>query len=104
MSYVEAADKLLKLEGVQFSTVMNHSCLRYKTDFFAMMFKRWDCLVIKLSADRVNELIDTGIGKPFDITGKKFREWIMIPLDFESDFESYMTEALEFAESEKRRG
>lgn len=103
MSYVEAADKLLKLEGVQLSTIMNHPCLRYKKDFFAMLFKQVECLVIKLPAGRVDELIDTGVGRPFNITGKKFKEWVMIPIEHESDFENYMTEALDFAKGNKRR-
>jgi len=101
MEYVEAADKLLKLEGVQLSTIMNHPCLRYKKDFFAMMFKQLECLVIKLSAERVNELIDSGRGLPFNVTGKRFKEWVMIPMECKSDFESYMREAMEFVKSKK---
>lgn len=101
MKYVEIADRLLKQEGVNLSTVMNHPCLRYKGKFFAMMFMMQDSLLIKVSSARVNELIETGVGRPFNITGKKFKEWVLIPLEYESDYEALMSEALDYAAGRK---
>lgn len=33
---------------------------------------------MKLSRDRVTQLIDSGIGKPFAPAGRTFREWALI--------------------------
>ncbi len=97
MSYQKACDKILREEGVVLSTMMGTPCLRYKKDFIAMMFDKADALIIKVSADRVNELIDDGVGLEFNFTKKKFKNWVLIPLEFQDDYDTYIVEALEFA-------
>ena len=97
MGYLEATAKVLNENGVGESTMMKTACLRYKGDFMAMMFKKEEALIIKVSPDRVIELIDNGIGMEFNFTKKRFKEWVLIPLGFEKDYESYIYESLEYA-------
>jgi len=97
VSYEQAVDKILQEVGVQVSTIMKMPCLRYKGAFMAMMFEKEDCLIIKVSATRVDELISEGKGLEFNFTKKRFKEWVLIPSDFEDEYESYMYESLEYA-------
>ncbi|MBT3251719.1 MAG: hypothetical protein HN729_02720 [Candidatus Marinimicrobia bacterium] len=101
MGYLEATAKVLNENGVEESTMMKTACLRYKGDFMAMMFEKEESLIIKVSPDRVNELIENGIGMEFNFTKKRFKEWVLIPLDFENDYESYIYESLDYAKTNK---
>ena len=61
MRYDDIADKIVLEKGVEKSTMMKSPCLRFQGDFIAMMFDREDSLIIKVSPNRVDELIaDTG--------------------------------------------
>ncbi len=97
MSYEQAETKLLMEPGVKRSTMMLSPCLRYNGAFIGMMFGKGDGLIIKVSSERVNELIDAGEGTEFNFTKKRFNEWVIIPLEFEEDYERYLYEALEYA-------
>ena len=101
MNYKALTNKLVRLQGVEESTVMGTHCLRYKGDFFTMWFDREDALIVKLPADRVNELIDSGEGKPFNFTKKQFKEWVLIPAERAKDFEKSAREALDYARTRK---
>ena len=97
MSYERAVDKISQEDGVEQSTMMKSPCLRYKGDFMAMMFEKEESLIIKVSPDRVNQIIAEGKGLEFNFTKKRFKEWVLIPLEFEDDYESYIYESLEYA-------
>ncbi len=97
MSYERAVDKISQEDGVEQSTMMKTPCLRYKGDFMAMMFDKEESLIIKVSPNRVNELIAEGKGLEFNFTKKRFKEWVLIPLEFEDDYESYIYESLAYA-------
>ena len=97
MSYELAIGKLLLEDGVEESTMMKIPCLRYKGSFLTMMFDKEDALIVKLSPKRVNELISAGQGMEFNFTKKRFKEWVLIPLEFQDEYESYMREALAYA-------
>lgn len=97
MSYERAVGKLLEIKGVEESTMMKTPCLRYKGQFLAMMFDKEDALIIKVSPTRVNELIAEGKGMEFNYTKKRFKEWVLIPLEFQDDYAGFITEALEYA-------
>ena len=97
MSYDQAIAKLIQEEGVALSTMMKTPCLRYKGNFMAMMFDKEDALIIKVSPDRVNELISEGKGNEFNFTKKRFKEWVLIPVEFEDEYEAYMYESLAYA-------
>jgi len=84
--------------------MMKSPCLRYQGDFVAMMFEQEDCLIVKLSAERVDTLIAAGIGLEFSFTKKTFKEWVLIPRRFEDEFEAYVQEALDHAKLRKQPG
>ena len=67
-----------------------------------MMFEKEDSLIIKVAPDCVDELIANGMGMEFNFTKKKFKEWVLIPLEFEDEYESYINEALEFVKSKSK--
>ena len=83
--------------------MMGSPCLRYKGEFFAMMFDREQSLIIKVAPERVNELIAQGVGNEFNFTKKRFKEWVLIPLDREREFEAFAHEALEYAKARDKR-
>ncbi|WOO42448.1 hypothetical protein [Rubellicoccus peritrichatus] len=101
MAYDKIVSKLIQESGVEESTMMGTPCLRYKGDFLAMMFEREDALIIKVSPARVDALIDEGIGREFNFTKKRFKEWVLIPREHEEDYEGYIQEALQYAKSKK---
>ncbi|PCI02610.1 MAG: hypothetical protein COB78_12825 [Hyphomicrobiales bacterium] len=69
----------------------------------AMMFEKEDALIIKVSPERVNELVAEGNGMEFNFTKKRFKEWVLIPLEFQDEYERYITEALTYAKSKKKK-
>lgn len=103
MSYEQAIRALLHEDGVEESTMMKTPCLRYRGDFMAMMFEKEDALIIKVSPERVNELIAEGNGMEFNFTKKRFKEWVLIPLEFQDEYEGYITEALTYAKNKKKK-
>ena len=97
MTYESLEYKFMDAHGAEKSTMMGSPCLRYKGQFFAMMFEREDALIIKVPEQRVNNLIEEGRGREFNFTKKRFKEWVLIPRDFEDQYEELMLEALEKA-------
>ncbi len=102
MSYAIADSPLLSEDGVALSSMMKSPCLRYRGDFFAMMFEREDALIIKVSTERVAELIETGLGLEFNFTKKTFKEWVMIPLDFQHQYDALIKEAMVYVRSKAK--
>ncbi len=98
MGYELAAAAILQQAGVEQSTMMGTPCLRYRGAFMAMMFDKEDALIIKVSPDRVNALIASGMGMEFNFTKKRFKEWVLIPLEFQDEYLTYLTEALTYAQ------
>jgi hypothetical protein len=103
MSYEQAISTMLTIEGVEESTLMKTPCLRYKGAFVTMMFDKADALIVKVSPERVNELISQGTGMEFNFTKKRFREWVMIPQEFQDEYEALMKEALLYAQGNMKK-
>lgn len=103
MSYEQAVSAMLAIEGVEESTMMKTLCLRYKGAFLTMMFEKEDALIIKVSPERVSELIADGRGMEFNFTKKRFREWVLIPLEFRDQYADYMNEALLYAQGSTKK-
>ena len=79
------------------------SALRYRGKIFAMHVR--GALVVKLSADRVADLVAAGHGAQFDANkGTPMREWFATNPDSDPDsatnWSDLATEALAFARSE----
>ncbi|MCM8540823.1 MAG: hypothetical protein NE328_11160 [Lentisphaeraceae bacterium] len=99
MTFDKISEKMIQIEGVEKSTMMGSQCLRYKGEFISMMFNKANALIIKVSPKRVNELIDLNEGLEFNFTKKKFKEWVLIPKEFENMYEEYVLEALEYGKN-----
>ena len=97
MQYDQIAENMTREPGVTISTMMKTPCLCYKGDFMAMMFDKEDALIIKVAPERVDELIASGKGLEFNFTKKKFKEWVLIPSEYEDDYEAYICESLAYA-------
>ena len=102
MSYNDAVNNLLKEDGVELSTMMKTPCIRYKGEFLGMMFDKQDCLIVKVSPKRVDEIIAEGFGMEFNFTKKRFKEWVLIPESQQKDYDRYMSEALDYAKSKAK--
>ncbi len=99
MSYEQVVNKIIRENDVEQSTMMKTPCLRYKGGFIAMMFEKENSLIIKVSPERVDELIANGKGSEFNFTKKRFKEWVLIPSKSENLYESYILEALKYAKN-----
>ncbi len=72
------------------------SALRYRGKIFAMFVR--DDLVVKLPAQRVDELVDAGHGGRFDANkGTPMREWFTVAPDCQLSWSALATEALGYA-------
>ncbi|PCJ36270.1 MAG: hypothetical protein COA75_08565 [Cellvibrionales bacterium] len=103
MSYDITATNIMQEEGVEPSTMMKTTCLRYKGEFLTMMFEKEDALIVKVSPGRVSELIDSGTGMEFNFTKKRFKEWVLIPLEFQDEYEDFINEALIYAKGKDKK-
>ena len=97
------AEPLLEQAGVTRSTMMGFPCLRLDGDFFASCDHRSGELVVKLNESRVSALLALGEGEPFAPNGRRFREWVTIPLEQERTWATRLDEALSFAADRVRR-
>lgn len=78
--------------------MMNATGLKVGGKFFAMTVK--GDLVVKLPAERVNELVETGEGRHFDPGhGRLMKEWVTLRPADEAACEAFVVEARDFVES-----
>jgi hypothetical protein len=97
MNFNQLIQEFLLEKSVEKSTMMKTTCLRYKGSFVTMFFDKENSLIVKLPEDRVQELIRQGVGNEFNFTKKKFKEWILIPLEHQNQYKKLITEAISFA-------
>ncbi len=88
------ASGLLEEPGVTKSTMMGFPCLRLHGDFFASCEHKTGALIVKLSAERVNECIERGDGLSFSPAGRRFKEWLMIEDQDEAHWSAMIRQAL----------
>ena len=77
--YDELTDDLLYDPAIGRATMMGYPCVRLAGRFLASYDDKAGCLVVKLSRERVAELVENGDGDPFAPAGKVFGEWVSIP-------------------------
>ena len=81
--------------GLGQGRMMNATGLKTGGKFFAMVVK--DELVVKLPAERVNELIEEGEGSRFDPGhGRLMKEWVTLHPPDEAACTAYVVEARDF--------
>ena len=90
------AEELYADEAVTRSTMMGFPCLRVDGAFFASLDHREHHLIVKLPADRVTEVVESGLGLNFAPNGRIFREWVAIPEPDEAVWRDLLLEAKEF--------
>lgn len=95
----DVAGSFLANEAVSRGTIMGFPCLRVNGDFFASADHRTGDLVVKLPAERVQELIESGVGQPFAPNGRQFREWVTLADRDAARWEALMHEACTFVGS-----
>lgn len=64
---------------VEEGTIMGGACARVDGEFLALVDFKGAGLVVKLPADRVQELITAGRGQSFAPAGRVFKEWVSVP-------------------------
>ena len=80
------------------SSAFGASALKVGGKIFAMLVRGE--LVVKLPRARVEALVSSGAGRPFDMgAGRVMREWVSVPIDSAADWHAVVTEACDFAES-----
>ena len=95
----EAADRLVA-GGKQIAPtrMFGSNGMKVADKTFAMFVKGF--LVVKLPADRVDELIVRGVGKRFDPGhGRLMKEWVSLEPDTVDATVAYMQEAATFVEA-----
>jgi hypothetical protein len=93
------AEELLTQPGVRRSTMMGYPCLRSNGAFFACVERTTGHLVVKLSADRVSELVASGQALPFAPNGRIFREWAAFPDPDREEWRALLDEARTFVDA-----
>src|SRR5690348_13168681 len=83
--------------AVRRSTMMGLPCVRLHGRFFASLDRRTGALLVKLSAQRVAELVAAGDGEPFAPAGRVFREWVAVPRADRRRWRRLLTEARDHA-------
>ncbi len=94
----DLADDLIAQGIVEEGTMMGHHCLRSTESggFVATVERSSGNMVVKLSRERVGELVDDGIGAPFAPAGKVFREWVAIDRARSEVWETLLVESIGF--------
>jgi hypothetical protein len=95
--YAELTDDLLFDPAIGRATMMGYPCVRLAGRFLASYDDKAGCLVVKLSRQRVTELVAIGDGDPFAPASKFFREWVSIPTVDRELWQSLLAEAVDFA-------
>ena len=81
---------------VKESTIMGGRCLRVGQEFLALVDYKGSGLVVKLPAERVTELVEARVGKPFGPAGKIFKEWLAMPIPDRRRWRTLLREGVDF--------
>jgi hypothetical protein len=85
------------------STMMGFPCLRVDDKFFACVERATGNLIVKLPAERVNELVRTGSGRPFAPNGRVFKEWVACPVAARELWTDFLNEARRYVDGMQPR-
>ena len=91
------AAEVLELPGVTRSTMMGLPCLRLGSTFFAACDRHTGNLLVKLSEERVDQLLRDGMATPFAPAGRRFRQWAAIAPGDAEPWTTLIEEALQYA-------
>ncbi|MDR2281276.1 MAG: hypothetical protein LBE07_10540 [Gordonia sp. (in: high G+C Gram-positive bacteria)] len=91
-------DKLFARPNVDIGPMFGSEGVRVLGKVFAFVAGRGE-LVVKLPSDRIDALMETGVGARMEMRGRVMREWMHVGLDHADDWDSLMTEAHDFVRS-----
>ena len=91
-------EDFLQEQDITKGTLMGFPCLRVNGNFFATADHRTGDLIVKLSKDRVQSLINKGVGSPFKPAGRVFKEWVLIKHRDDVLWKRLISEAKEFVD------
>lgn len=104
--YADLVEEMTALDGVDPPSGgrgFGRTALRFHGKIFAMFVRGH--LVLKLPADRVEELVSADEGVRFDANkGTPMREWLRLDPDSDRDWPDLAHEALAFAHANRRPG
>ena len=89
----ELVEPMFTDASISRSTMMGLPCVRRDGRFFACLDRRGQALIVKLPRQRVTQLVQDGIGRPFAPAGKVFREWVALPVPDERLWQDLLAEA-----------
>ena len=92
----DLAGPLLASDAVTEGSLMGFPCLHTGGEFFATCDHRTGELILKLSKERVKELIAEGTGQPFAPAGRVFSQWVLVPERDQTAWAGLMAEAKAF--------
>lgn len=78
VAFWEVADEFLARGVVDEGTMFGFRCIRAQGEFVAMPGNTFGGMVVKLPADRVTQLVDSGDGAPVAPAGRTFKEWVAV--------------------------
>jgi len=81
---------------VEEGTIMGGRCARVSGEFLGLVDYKGSGMVVKLSQERVAELIDQGVGQPFAPAKKVFKEWVAVPKRDRRRWRSLLRESIDF--------
>jgi TfoX/Sxy family transcriptional regulator of competence genes len=92
-------DITLPVDGAQSKKQFGSSALKVKQKIFAMLVE--GKLVVKLPKQRVDALVVSGVGEPFDPRhdGRLMKEWVSVEPTTEERWLELAREAMEFVAS-----
>ncbi len=95
----DVATPLLAEGTIEEGTIMGGPCVRAAGEFVGMPHHKGDGIVVKLHRDRVAELIEAGVGKPFAPAKKVFKEWVLVEEFDEEAWAALLRESVQFVTS-----
>jgi len=75
-------------------------CHLQNGNMFCGVYK--DCLILRLGDQRSEEVLSRSFARPFDITGRKMKGWVMLDAqgyNDDGDLKAWLTEARNFAKT-----
>ena len=92
----DVASPLIAEGALEESTMMGGPCVRAAGEFVAMPHHKGDGIVVKLPRERVDDLIEQGVGAPFAPAKKVFKEWVLVEAFDEALWEALLRESVVF--------
>lgn len=75
---------------------MGGACVRSRGEFVGMPHHKGNGIVVKLPSERVEALIEVGVGASFAPAGKVFREWVLVEAFDEDQWTALLRQSISF--------